>query len=730
MKEIDIDLKNCYGIRDLQAKVDLSSSNTIAIYAPNGVMKTSFARTFKDFSQGSETKDLIFPNRVSVREIKRENGNDLGKNDVFVVESYLERFNPDKQTTLLVNKTLKEEFDSIRSTIDNAEDALLKKLKQLSGLPVDNIEKEIKKCFQNREIFDVLSDLKSEIEEPKSSRFGTIVYNKIFNDKVSAFLSTGDFKYQIKEYIDEYNKLLSNTKYLKKEFDHFKAANVQKNLEDNGFFKAHHSINLSDGSKKIEVKDSEELQKIIQEEKESILMDKSLQEKWEKIDGKLNANQDLRSFREVLSDNREILPELEDLGRFAQEIWLSYFIDEKDLAIDLLKKYMSGKDSMEKIIKVAREKKTDWESVVEIFNTRFCVPFKLEIKNKDDTVLKGSAPIIDFIFEDTESSTYIDEGKLLKVLSSGEKRALYLLNIIFEVEARKKSQQETLFIIDDIADSFDYKNKYAIVEYLKEISEQPNFYQIILTHNFDFFRTLESRGVVRYQDCFFSVKTEEKISLEKTECINNPFINDWKNKLSDPKKLIASIPFIRNLIEYTKGNDDDDYKKLTSLLHWKKDSENFLMKDLKEIFERTINGIQFPSNDLLLKVVDRIFEVARGCLSDSEGANLENKIVLSIAIRLSAEKFMISEIDDPTFILGITRNQTAELLKKYKKDYPNEKANINTLEEVNLMTPGVIHINSFMYEPILDMSDQSLRVLYENVNKLEHSTKNSLPANK
>ena len=55
MKEIDIDLKNCYGIRDLQAKVDFSSSNTIAIYAPNGVMKTSFARTFKDFSQGSES---------------------------------------------------------------------------------------------------------------------------------------------------------------------------------------------------------------------------------------------------------------------------------------------------------------------------------------------------------------------------------------------------------------------------------------------------------------------------------------------------------------------------------------------------------------------------------------------------------------------------------------------------------------------------------------------------
>lgn len=61
------------------------------------------------------------------------------------------------------------------------------------------------------------------------------------------------------------------------------------------------------------------------------------------------------------------------------------------------------------------------------------------------------------------------------VLSNGELRALYLLNIIFDVEARKKNNIETLFIVDDIADSFDYKNKYAIIEYLKDIAKQPIF---------------------------------------------------------------------------------------------------------------------------------------------------------------------------------------------------------------------------------------------------------------
>lgn len=77
----------------------------------------------------------------------------------------------------------------------------------------------------------------------------------------------------------------------------------------------------------------------------------------------------------------------------------------------------------------------------------------------------------------------------MKSLSQGEKKALYILNIIFEIEVRRHARSETLFVVDDIADSFDYKNKYAIIQYLQDVSEDPLFRQIILTHNFDFFRT-------------------------------------------------------------------------------------------------------------------------------------------------------------------------------------------------------------------------------------------------
>ena len=56
-------------------------------------------------------------------------------------------------------------------------------------------------------------------------------------------------------------------------------------------------------------------------------------------------------------------------------------------------------------------------------------------------------------------------------------------------------------------------------------------------------------------------------------------MNDWKpNFFTDPKKKIASIPFIRNVIEFTKGDKDPDFVKLTSLLHWKSDSTSVTEK--------------------------------------------------------------------------------------------------------------------------------------------------------
>ena len=319
------------------------------------------------------------------------------------------------------------------------------------------------------------------------------------------------------------------------------------------------------------------------------------------------------------------------------------------------------------------KQRTQWEKVIEIFNDRFFVPFKLSAKNKIPVML-GDEPMLNlgFIFEDGNDKAPVEKEMLLRVLSQGEKKALYVLNIIFEVEVRKLENRETILIIDDIADSFDYKNKYAIIEYLKDISEDSNFKQIILTHNFDFFRTVNSRFVRDINQCLMAAKTNTGIVLTQAQGIQNIFVKDWKKHFyTDSKKKVACIPFIRNIIEYTIGTGDPDYITLTSLLHWKVNSPSITIANLDAIYNKTFNENGNSTNGNKA-VVDLIFAEARACLNAPAGINFENKIVLAIAIRLAAEQFMVAKINDPAFVNGINYNQTTQLLRRFKQDFSGD----------------------------------------------------------
>src|SRR5258708_10246852 len=104
-----------------------------------------------------------------------------------------------------------------------------------------------------------------------------------------------------------------------------------------------------------------------------------------------------------------------------------------------------------------------------------------------------------------------------------------------------------------------------------------------MTHNFDFFRTIEGR-FVRYSNCLIASKNEQGISVVQATGIRNVFANDWKaNFFTDPKKKIASIPFLRNLIEMTTGETDPNYDQLTSMLHWKANSATITVAQLATI---------------------------------------------------------------------------------------------------------------------------------------------------
>lgn len=722
--KLKIDLENCYWIWKLNFNFDFTSNKWYSIYAANGVMKTSFAKIFFQLQNKQLPEDLMFPDRKVKCDIKDENWNDLSSENIFVIKPYIEDYKSARISTLLLKDTLKIKYQAEYDKIETAENILYEKIKDSWKFKnLDSVKNEILNSFLEKDIFDVILKIESNILDWVSPIYETIIYSEIFNDTAFNFLK--DEKDIIKEYIERYDKLVTNSDYLWKDFNHYKAKKTGENLQKMQFFKWWHKVGFKNNKTNDfkDIYDYKVFNDIVEKEEEILLKDPAIWKILEKLNSKIK-NVDLERLRDYLFNNKHILKELINIELFRKKLFIDYFKLHLDDYRDLLIKIKSWKAEIEKILMEANSDKEYWKRAINEFNTRFTVPFSLDVNNIEDILTKNQEPKIVFKFTDIYSWETVerDKNKILEVLSQWEKRALYLLNIIFEINARKQNWIETLFIVDDIADSFDYKNKYAIIQYLKDISEVSIFNQIILTHNFDFFRTLQSRGITKYDKCLIAIKSNNKIELIKAEWIKNIFVYDWKiNICNCNKKLIASISFIRNLIEYTKWVNDSNYKLLTSLLHDKNNTNSILISDLENIFNYTFwERITLQNKNIT--IFSLIISEANNIESSPHviWLNLENKIILSIAIRLISEKFMKRKIIDSVFLtnLEVSENQTWKLFSKYNNDFCNissEKENLNIIKEMMIMTPENIHVNSFMYEPILDMSDEHLVKLYRKV---------------
>lgn len=716
MNKISVKLENCYGIGNLTETFDFQDGSVFSIYAPNGFMKTSLSKTFLDLSNNKPSSDLIHPDRNTLRDIKDEAGAEIKPEQVFVIEPYNESFNSEKSSLLLVNQAIKQQYDDALLKIEVKKVELMKKLKQMSGLTGRTItpETELLKRFAQTSIYELLDSLENDVNTADKA-IAHIVYEGLFNEKALAFLESGQISVQLKEYIEKYNELIDASPILSKGFNHYHAKTINKNLADNGFFNAKHSVNLFNGTGREEISSYQDLEDKIEGEKKRILADATLNKKFEEIDKKLTTKE-LREFRDYLLDNKEVVAKLGDIKKLQKDLWLAYLSASDQTYVEFINEYRANKQIITNAIEAAKQEKTQWEEVVKIFNRRFTVPFELVVSNQEEVILKGTAPNIDFAFKDDTTPKKVDRKLLLQVLSQGEKRALYILNILFEINARKKQGQETLVIADDIADSFDYRNKYAIVEFLKEVSKLDKFNCIFLTHNFDFHRTISSRLNLDRPKRVFVMKSGRNVSFKTEKYQNNPF-EFWFANFHNAMFVISAIPFVRNLAQYCFKTQE--FNQLTSLLHINANTSQITLQDLQVTYRSIINKPTLTIANPQKTAIQLIYELADAIEQEAnQEAELESKIILSIAIRLKAEEYMIGKINDQAFVNGITLNQTSELLTRFKSDFATEGETIELLEQVSLMTPENIHLNSFMYEPILDMSPERLKELYSAIKVL------------
>jgi hypothetical protein len=326
MKKLKIEFENCYGIKQLKYDFDFETKSTYAIYAPNGTMKTSFANAFMDFSNSQPSKDSIFTARANKRIITDENGEELKAEEIFVIVPYNQTFKSQKLSTLLVNKELKERYDEIHLNINEKKEALTKELIAKSGLK-KGVDDEFSTDFTSysTDFFKAIGRVKTEVNDGTEAEFSDIIYSKVFGPKVVAFLETKDFKTKLQGYIEKYNDLVDSSTYFQKGiFNHNNASTIAKNLKDNGFFEAKHSLVLNAETDKKQITTEKELTEIIQSEKDAILNNPDLLKAFDDIDNALTKNQELKDFRNYLLENQKILPELPNINGFKQKVWVSY----------------------------------------------------------------------------------------------------------------------------------------------------------------------------------------------------------------------------------------------------------------------------------------------------------------------------------------------------------------------------------------------------------------------
>lgn len=745
--------ENCYGLKLFNLpNINFSRCNKAMIYAPNGVMKSSLAKVFDDISKGAETSDRIFRDAVSSYSVTHYTSQyifssanaatTLTPTDrIYVVNTFTDSFEFTKETvsTLLADETTRNEYNVLMAQFSGEIRQIEDKLRTLTGLTkpqikgkiiadlgLDNtsdwtdIFEKIHELIENRQVLDYLNDC---------------TYSELFNDKVLAVYSKREFVSSIEEYIENLNNLLENNPILSDGFTDRNAETHGKELAKHNLFNAQHTIHLKDGITVIHSLD--EWRAAVDEQLERIYATPQLSTVFQKLKKLLTANENVSRLRDIIISHREIIPALRDINALKIQTWLDCFSKLDTPFADYYGRISQYTIQIRALYEQAAAQSARWQAVVNEFNRRFRVPFEVQIENKANFLLKDEAPNLSFKYTrgvTAQQSATLKKDDLMGSLSTGEKRALYLLYILFDLERIRQQANagggQFLIIADDIADSFDYKNKYAIIEYLNDLGNTSGIDLLILTHNFDFYRTVKLRLGVNRSNCFIAQRDEEGVTSVtefkyQKDFFKNVVISGIKdgNINNDEKKklLISSIPFYRNLCEYSEMDTGPTsrYAKLTCFLHLKTtplDTQSTKVSDLWNLVSHFLNRISFSGLDE--NYYSAIIRIANLCAADNTNeVLLDHKLVIAIAIRLLTEKFMQNIITaNGQICVDASSNQTREWYKQAEPFLTSEQKAV--IEEVNLITPESIHLNSFMFEPLIDISDWALKELFTKVKGL------------
>ena len=110
MKKLNLNLENCFGIKKLVKTIDYSDNNVAIIYAPNGTMKSSLAKTFEAIRDNKSIKERVYGFESSYSIL--DDDVPISKEQVIVINPF-DEITYENQGLLMVNESLRAEYVNI-----------------------------------------------------------------------------------------------------------------------------------------------------------------------------------------------------------------------------------------------------------------------------------------------------------------------------------------------------------------------------------------------------------------------------------------------------------------------------------------------------------------------------------------------------------------------------------------------------------------------------------------
>jgi len=694
------EMENAYGIKSLS--INYNGDKVLyqsLIYSRNGTFKTSFSRTLNNLSRGNidDIKDRLtdIPSSIKIDFIMEggivESNNFQNRFIVFSRELYekgnIELSNYNQELRLLtIDNDRKESLNLLMSkSIEKINDSLKSKLKN-AGLNVENsVNMLTNKSIDSLNIND-LEKLLADIKNVDDLDISKINLRNLFQKAYDPIDNDG-FKESATNYANIFNKRL-NEELFDENFNDSNCISFLQEVKKNNY--------LSEEKKRgIVLKDEkyfkyDEIDVVFKEAIRNISSDSSVLAANSELVKSMGTSAEAKKLQKQFNEDPLLVNQLA-LGK--RNI-VAIALKQQNFEIDEFEKIIKEtKNEYSKLIVDAKEKQSDFENAIKIYKNRFNPIFDISISNKVESVLGESVPILSFKHNRNKNKN-MSESDLRKILSSGEKTALNIISFIVEYEANKSNNP--ILVLDDLVETFDYSNRHAFIEYVDDLVKD-KVSIIILTHNYEFYRTLERR--IPELERLSAYSNEGKVYVEENRKLNNDIEKVFD--INNVNQFIYAIPYLREIKTMLK----EDTNLLDNCLHYKESTKNIIISDIKKFFPE----IKFSGNgaDNYLNLIYKL----------ADDVNLSNqydiipKTILSIACRLKIEEKIIG--DNFKLIENIETNQLSQLKDKYKEEL--DPIILELIERVQISTPEFIHCNSFMYEPLIDIDGKYLLEIYNDI---------------